>query len=48
MLYCLLTGELPFEIANSSDPAFNRFTELGFVAIEESLKEVNPDAVGRI
>ena len=47
MLYGLLTGEVPFDIANSSDPAFNRFAECGFAAIQENLKEVNPDAVGR-
>ena len=49
ILYELLTGELPFNIANSSDPDFIRFEETGFQVIRYLLDNVHadPQAVGR-
>lgn len=43
LLYGLITGELPFDIANISDPSFNRFVEFGFSAIQTRLVEVHAD-----
>ena len=43
ILYALLTGKLPFEIANISDPDYNCFLEKGFSAIQPPLEEVNAD-----
>ena len=45
VLYGLITGELPFEIANISDPVFNRFLDNGFAAIKLSLDTVHADSL---
>lgn len=45
VLYGLITGELPFEIANISDPVFNRFLDNGFAAIKSSLDTVHADSL---
>lgn len=48
ILYALLTGEVPFDICNSSDPVFNRFIDGGFSVIQSLLDEVqaDPNAIG--
>ena len=47
ILFFLLTGETPFDIANDSDELFWRFKERGFEAISADLEAVhaNPQAV---
>lgn len=47
LLFFLLTGNVPFNIANESDELFWMFKQRGFEAIEEELEEVhtNPQAV---
>lgn len=47
ILFFLLTGEVPFNIANESDELFWEFKRRGFEAIAEELEEVhaNPQAV---
>lgn len=49
ILFCLLTGEVPFDIANSSDEAFFLFQGKGFDFLRESLHEVKaePGAICR-
>ena len=48
ILYALLTGEVPFDICNSSDPVFSRFIDGGFSVIQSLLDEVqaDPNAIG--
>lgn len=48
-LYCLLTGDVPFDIANESDDDFCQFQECGFEFIRQPLvdAEVEPSAIGR-
>lgn len=36
---------MPFEIANISDPVFNRFLDNGFAAIKSSLDTVHADSL---
>ena len=47
ILFFLLTGEVPFNIANESDELFWEFKRRGFEAIAEELEDVhaNPQAV---
>ncbi|KAK8801013.1 hypothetical protein WA588_001841 [Blastocystis sp. NMH] len=46
-LYCLLTGDVPFDIANESDDDFCQFQECGFEFIRQPLvdAEVEPSAI---
>ena len=48
ILFALLTGEVPFDICNSSDPVFSRFIDGGFSVIQSLLDEVqaDPNAIG--
>ena len=47
-LYSLLTGDVPFDIANESDDDFCQFREFGFESIRKPLvdAEVEPSVMG--